>query len=175
MKTFISHWLYSACNWHEPQIVFDLIALFYFENLSIVLVRFCWFIHISIFFLMWHFNQDIGLLGSVGKKSCSTGDTGDPGSSPVLRRSPGGGNGKPLQCSCLKNPMNRRAWWATVQGVAKEHDWVIKLNQNILKHYCYLKCQFSFVGKMQYASTLCLFSLVSSNWNDHKHLVLGIS
>ena len=65
----------------------------------------------------------MGLLpGSVGKKSCSTGDTGDPGSSHGLGRSPEGGNGKPFQYSCLENPMDRRAWWATVQGVAKGHD-----------------------------------------------------
>ena len=39
----------------------------------------------------------------------------------VLRwgRSPGGGNGKPLQYSCLKNPVDREAWKATVHGVAK--------------------------------------------------------
>ena len=65
----------------------------------------------------------MGLLpGSVGKKSCSTGDTGDPGSSHGLGRSPEGGNGKLFQYSCLENPMDRRAWWATVQGVAKGHD-----------------------------------------------------
>ena len=34
-------------------------------------------------------------------------------------RSPGEGNGNPLQYSCLENPMDRGAWWATVQGVAK--------------------------------------------------------
>ena len=33
--------------------------------------------------------------------------------------SPGEGNGNPLQCSCLENPMDRGAWWATVHGVAK--------------------------------------------------------
>ena len=38
---------------------------------------------------------------------------------PGLQRSPGGGNGKPLPCSCLGNPMDRGAWWATVHGVAK--------------------------------------------------------
>ena len=32
---------------------------------------------------------------------------------------PGEGNGNPLQCSCLKNPMDRGAWWATVHGVTK--------------------------------------------------------
>ena len=35
-------------------------------------------------------------------------------------RSPGGGNGNPLQCSCLGNSMDRGAWWATVHGVTKE-------------------------------------------------------
>ena len=42
-----------------------------------------------------------------------------PGLIPGLGRSPGEGNGNPLQYSCLKNPMDRRAWWATVHGVAK--------------------------------------------------------
>ena len=35
-------------------------------------------------------------------------------------RSPGEGNGSPLQCSCLGNPKDRGAWWAIVHGVAKE-------------------------------------------------------
>ena len=41
--------------------------------------------------------------------------------SPILGlgRSPGGGHGNPLQYSCLQNPMDREAWWATVHGVAK--------------------------------------------------------
>ena len=39
---------------------------------------------------------------------------------PGLGRAPGGGNGNPLQYSCLGNPMGRGAWWATVHGVAKE-------------------------------------------------------
>ena len=37
-------------------------------------------------------------------------------------RSPGGGHGNPLQYSCLENPMDRGAWWATVCGVAKKSD-----------------------------------------------------
>ena len=44
---------------------------------------------------------------------------GDVGSIPGLGRSPGGGNGNPLQYSCLDNLMDRGAWWATVHGVAK--------------------------------------------------------
>ena len=43
----------------------------------------------------------------------------DEDSIPGLERSPGVGNGKPLQYSCLENPMDRRAWWATVHGVAR--------------------------------------------------------
>ena len=38
---------------------------------------------------------------------------------PGLGRSPGEGNGNPLQYSCLENSMDREAWWATVQGVTK--------------------------------------------------------
>ena len=38
---------------------------------------------------------------------------------PELGRTPGEGNGNPLRYSCLENPMERGAWWATVDGVAK--------------------------------------------------------
>ena len=44
---------------------------------------------------------------------------GDAGSIPESGRSPGGGNGDPLQYSCLENSMSRGGWWATVHGVAK--------------------------------------------------------
>ena len=49
----------------------------------------------------------------------NAGDRRDAGLSPGLGRSPGGGHGKPLQYSCLENPMDRRAWWAPVRGVTK--------------------------------------------------------
>ena len=49
----------------------------------------------------------------------NAGNTGDKGLIPGSGRSPGGGNGNPLQYSCLENPMDRRAWQATVHGVAK--------------------------------------------------------
>ena len=47
------------------------------------------------------------------------GDIRDSGSVLGLGRAPGGGNGNPLQYSCLENPMDRGAWRATVHGVAK--------------------------------------------------------
>ena len=50
-----------------------------------------------------------------------------PGSFPGLGRSPGEGNGYPLQCSCLENPVDRGAWWATVLGVSKSWTWMSNL------------------------------------------------
>ena len=62
---------------------------------------------------------------SVGKESAC--NAGDLGLIPGLGRSPGEGNGYPLQYSCLENPMDRRAWQATVHGVTRVgHDLVTK-------------------------------------------------
>ena len=55
--------------------------------------------------------------GSDGKESAC--NTGDLDSIPGWGRSPGEGNGNPLQYSCQENPMDRGAWWATVHGVPK--------------------------------------------------------
>ena len=55
--------------------------------------------------------------GSDSKESVRC--TGDLGSIPGLGRSPGEGNGNPLQYSCLGNPMDRGAWRATVHGAVK--------------------------------------------------------
>ena len=46
-------------------------------------------------------------------------NAGELGLIPGWERSPGEGNGNPLQYSCLENPMDRGAWWASVHGVAK--------------------------------------------------------
>ena len=50
---------------------------------------------------------------------CNAGDIRDASSIPGLGRSPGEGDGNPLQYSCLENSIDRGAWWATVYGVAK--------------------------------------------------------
>ena len=58
--------------------------------------------------------------GSVQKNlPADAGDARDAGVIPGWGRSPGGGNGNPLQYSCLGSPMDRGAWWAAVHGVAK--------------------------------------------------------
>ena len=62
-----------------------------------------------------------GFLGFPGgsEVKVSACSAGDLGSIPGLGRAPGEGNGNPLQYSCLENPMDGGAWWATVHGVAK--------------------------------------------------------
>ena len=67
--------------------------------------------------------------GSDGKVSAC--NAGDPGSSPGSGRSPGEGNGNPLQCSCLGNPMDRGAWWDTVHGVAKRAGYDLATKQQL--------------------------------------------
>ena len=56
---------------------------------------------------------------AVKKPPAKKGDLRDVGSIPGSGRSSGGGIGNPLQYSCLENPMDRGAWWATVNRVSK--------------------------------------------------------
>ena len=72
-----------------------------------------------------------------GRSSCGSlnnlpADAGDMSSIPGLGRSPGEGNGNPLHCSCLGNPMDRGAWCVTVHGVTKESDMTQQLNHNLI-------------------------------------------
>ena len=60
-------------------------------------------------------------------------NAGDLGSNPGSGRSPGEGSGNPFQYSCLENPMDRGAWWATVYRVAKSRTWLS--NFTILLHF----------------------------------------
>ena len=57
-------------------------------------------------------------------------NAGDPRSIPGPRRSPGEGNGNPLQYSFLGNPVDRGAWQATIQGVTKS--WTQNKNQSLI-------------------------------------------
>ena len=57
-------------------------------------------------------------------------NAGDMGVISASGRSPGEGNGNPLQDSCLGNCKDREAWWATAHGVAKEQDKTLQLNNN---------------------------------------------
>ena len=63
--------------------------------------------------------------GSTGEESiCNKGDTRGADSIHGSGRFPGEGNGSPFQYSCLKNPMDRRTWWATVQRVTNSRTWL---------------------------------------------------
>ena len=67
--------------------------------------------------------------GASGKEpSANAGDIRDAGAIPGSGRYPGGGLGNPLQYSCLENPMDRGAWWATVHGIAKSWTWLKRLS-----------------------------------------------
>ena len=74
-------------------------------------------IRVRISFELWFYLGVGSPGGSDGKESAC--NVGDPGLIPGLGRSPGEGNGYPLQYSCLENSMNRGTWWATVHGSAK--------------------------------------------------------
>ena len=76
--------------------------------------------------ILGEYGRELGFPGgSEGKEpACGTGDTRDPGLIPGLGRSPGEGNGNPLQYSCLEKSMDRRAWRATVHRVAKSWTWL---------------------------------------------------
>ena len=76
--------------------------------------------------------------GSDGKES--TYNAVDIGSIPGLGRSPGGEHSNPPQYSCLENPMNRGAWWATVHGVTKvRHDRATKHSTHLANKVVKLK------------------------------------
>ena len=60
----------------------------------------------------------------------SAGDKKDKGSIPGSGRSPGGGHGNLLQYSCLENPVDRGAWWATVHSVLKSRTCLKQLSMN---------------------------------------------
>ena len=63
----------------------------------------------------------MGFLGGSVEKNLPA-NAGDVGSIPGIRRSPGERNGNPLQCSYLRNPLDRGAWWAIVHAVVKVSD-----------------------------------------------------
>ena len=76
--------------------------------------------------------QQVGFPGDsvVKNPPANAGDTGDASSIPELGRSPGEGNGNPLQYSCLENPLDKEVWKVTVDGVA-ELGMTQQLNDNI--------------------------------------------
>ena len=94
-------------------------------------IRWCW-PRRSLIFKWWISDWPLGFpSGSDGKESAC--NAGDLGSIPELGRSPGEGNGNPLQYSCLENAMDRGAWQTTVHRVGrKELDMTERLTHTLV-------------------------------------------
>ena len=88
--------------------------------------------HVNVCDLFW-----IGFPGGSEVK-VSACNAGDLGSIPGLGRSPGEGNGNPLQYSCLENPMDRGAWGATQSTRSQRvgHDWATSLSFIAIRKLC---------------------------------------
>ena len=102
--------------------------------------------------------RDEGFPGGsvVTNPPANAGDAGDAGLIPGSGRSPGGGNGNPLQYSCLGNPMDRGAWRAIVHGVAEESDTAEGFNNNNKRNKV-------MDGSLQDRQQACLFP-ASKRW-----------
>ena len=88
---------------------------------------------------------------------------GRPGFDSWVGKTPGEGNGNPLQYSCLENPMEGGAWWATIHGVAKSRtrlsDFTVRYTVSQRGHQI-IMCHFSFSSGQYYPqSVLCWYLL----------------
>ena len=88
-------------------------------------------------FILSPFLFPMGFPGGTVLKNllANAGDPRDMGLIPVLERACEGGNGNPLQYSCLENSMDRKAWWATVHGIAKNQTRL----STCITHHLWLK------------------------------------
>ena len=78
-----------------------------------------WLYQVLEFIIVPHFSRDFPGGSVIKNLPANAGDSGDAVSIPGSGISPERGNGNPLQYSCLKNSMDRGAWWATVHGLTK--------------------------------------------------------
>ena len=119
------------------------------HSLTVLFLRMIYFY--LLIFLKYHFNSGFchsenlepviglvvssvqGFTGDSEEFACNAGDAGDEASIPESGKSPGGGNGNPLQHSWWENPMDRGAWWATVHWGHKTvgYDWCYFTHKHI--------------------------------------------
>ena len=94
------------------------------QSMGLQRVRHDWatFIFTSMCYMIGPCWLSVFLGGSIGEETTCNAEDG--GSIPGSGRSPEGGNCNPLQHSCLENPMDRGAWWATVHRIAKSQTWL---------------------------------------------------
>ena len=117
----------------------------FFKFITVVDVQLCGYTKGIEYLNRWYLNDTMGFAGGSEVKASAC-NAGDLSSIPGLGRSPGEGNGNPLQYSCLENPMDGGAWWATVHGVAKS--WTQLSNFTLTIQYQYLNhtmvCELSY-------------------------------
>ena len=89
----------------------------------------------------------MGLPGVSGDKESAC-NVGDPSSIPGSERSPGEGNGNPLQYSCLENPMDRGVWQDIVHEVSKSQTWLSNNNATTLMKTCLFSIFYLFVQSL---------------------------
>ena len=117
-------WVFTSWSYTEKNLLNPALSLAH----ALLLLRLNWlFFWSPVVFIFWPRHSTLLIHYHVGFPGDSVvknppANTGNAGSIPELGRSPGGGNGNPLQYSCLGNPMDRGPLWAAVQGVAKS--WI---------------------------------------------------
>ena len=105
-------------------------ALFIEETIVFPLSILDTFFKRSISFYVWApWASQVALV--VKNPTANTGDVRDMGLIPALGRSPGGGHDNPLQYSCLENPMDRGAWWASIHGVTQSRTRLKRLSMHM--------------------------------------------
>ena len=112
-------------------------------------------------------------------------DTGVVGWIPGSGKSPGVGNGNPLQCSCLENPEDGEAWWAAVCGVTQSRTRLKWLSSSSTLSYLsfttnvlciLLKKSITILKVMKMFYTTFIYQKdLTSTWNSYLHVMLGIT
>ena len=117
----------------------------------------CIYVYLHIHICIFTYMQSLS--GSEVKASaCNAGDL-----SSILGsgRSPGEGNGNPLQYSCLENPMDGGTWWATVHGVVKSRTRLSDLLHFHLLHFIHIYVFFSILKWRQFLRFRLLFRSIN--------------
>ena len=108
--------------------------------------------------------------GSDGKASAY--NVGDLGSIPGSGRSPGEGNGNPLQYSCLENPIDRGAWWAAVHGVAKSRTQLSDFT-SLYFFFIIILVLYYYLSTKKIPKDLCLKQTHTHISLSHTHIMLS--
>ena len=102
-------------------------------------------------------------------RGLTAGESRDGDLLPGLGRSPGGRYGNPHQYSCLENPMDRGAWWATVHRVAKSWTWLKRLSTAQIKFISYSPRYLPMRNEKLWWNKTCMWVLLSTSFIINKN------